>query len=75
MGMNKMQLKAYRDRIIVGQYTQGLQVEDLAYIFNISSERVQEILRNSGISAKIDTKRAAEMKSSKVKRAVTTRGW
>lgn len=73
MGMSKMQLKAYRDRIIVGQYTQGIQLEDLAYIFNISSERVQSILANSGLSASIDSKRAAEMKSSKVKK--TGRTW
>lgn len=75
MAKTKMELKAFRDKMIVGQYTQGMAVEDLAYIYNISSQRVQEVLRNCGIQSKVDTKRAKEMKSTKVVSNNTYRGW
>lgn len=64
--MKKMELKNYRDSLITNQYKQGLSVEDIAYIYNISSRRVCEILRGSGIEAKVDSKVAKEMKSTKV---------
>lgn len=66
MEMKKMELKNYRDSLITNQYKQGLLVEDIAYIYNISSRRVCEILKVSGIEAKVDSKVAKEMKSTKV---------
>lgn len=64
--MKKMELKNYRDSLITNQYKQGLSVEDIAYIYNISSRRVCEILKSSGIEAKVDSKTAEKMKSTKV---------
>ena len=64
--MKKMYLKPYRDSLIVSQYKQGLAVEDLAYVYNISSRRVQDILKSSGIESKVDSKKAEAMKSTKV---------
>ena len=75
MAKTKMELKAFRDKMIVGQYTQGMAVEDLAYIYNISSQRVQEVLRNCGIQSKVDTKRAQDMKSTKVVSNKNIRAW
>ena len=65
--MTKMELKKYRDNLIVQQYHQGLSVEELAYVYNISSRRLSDILKESGIEAKVDNKKAAAMKSTKVK--------
>lgn len=65
--MTKMELKKYRDNMIISQYKQGLSVEELAYVYNISSRRLAEILKESGIEAKVDNKKAAAMKSTKVK--------
>lgn len=64
--MKKLDLKQYRDSLIVSQYKQGLAVEDLAYVYNISSRRVQDILKSSGIESKVDSKSAEKMKSTKV---------
>ena len=64
--MTKLELKSYRDKCIVSQYNQGISVEDLAYIYNISSRRVQEVLKEVGIQAKVDAKAAKEKKSTKV---------
>lgn len=66
MEMKKMELKAYRDNMIVEQFKRGLCLEDLAYIYNISSRRVCEILKSAGIEAKVDSKTAEKMKSTKV---------
>lgn len=65
--MNKLELKKFRDNNIVNQFRQGLGVEDLAYVYNISSRRVQDVLKEVGISAKVDSKQAEKMKSTKVK--------
>lgn len=64
--MNKLELKSYRDNCIINQYKQGIKVEDLAYIYNISSRRVQDVLKGVGIVAKVDTKTAEKKKSTKV---------
>ncbi len=64
--MKKLELKQYRDNLIVSQYHQGLQVEELAYVYNISSRRIAEILKSCGIVVKVDSKKAEEMKSTKV---------
>lgn len=64
--MKKLELKNYRDGMIVNQYKQGLSVEDIAYVYNISSRRICEILKVSGIEAKVDSKTAEKMKSTKV---------
>lgn len=64
--MKKLELKQYRDNQIVSQYHQGLQVEELAYVYNISSRRIAEILKSCGIAVKVDSKKAEEMKSTKV---------
>lgn len=64
--MKKMELKAYRDNHIAHEFRCGMSLEDLAYIYNISSRRVCEILKSSGIEAKVDSKVAKEMKSTKV---------
>lgn len=64
--MTKLELKSYRDNCMVSQYKQGISVEDLAYIYNISSRRVQEVLKGVGIQAKVDAQAAKEKKSTKV---------
>lgn len=64
--MKKLELKQYRDKLIVSQYNQGLKVEEISYIFNISSRRCLDVLKAAGISAKVDSKQAEEMKSTKV---------
>ena len=65
--MTKMELKKFRDNQIVSQFRQGLPVEELAYVYNLSSRRVADILKEAGITVKVDSKKAEEMKSTKVK--------
>lgn len=62
-----MELKKFRDQMIVQQYHQGLSVEELAYVYNISSRRLADVLKESGIIVKVDAKKAESLKSSKVK--------
>lgn len=64
--MTKLELKSYRDNCIINQFKQGITVEDLAYIYNISSRRVQDVLKTVGIQAKVDLKIAEKKKSTKV---------
>ena len=53
-----MELKKFRDQMIVQQYHQGLSVEELAYVYNISSRRLADVLKESGIIVKVDAKKA-----------------
>jgi Mor family transcriptional regulator len=64
--MTKLELKKYRDNLILSQYKSGIGVEELAYVYNISSRRISDILKGLGVSVKVDSKKAEEMKSTKV---------
>lgn len=66
--MKKMELKNYRDRMIVSQFKAGLSLEEVAYVYNLSAQRVQEILKSVGITAKADTKSVKELKAPKSKK-------
>lgn len=66
--MKKMELKAYRDNMIVNQFRGGMSLEEVAYVYNLSAQRVQEILKSVGITAKADTKSVKELKAPKSKK-------
>lgn len=68
--MKKMELKAYRDKMIVNQYQSGLSLEEVAYVYNLSAQRIQEILKASGIVAKADSRAVKELKAPKSKKKV-----
>ena len=68
--MTKMELKKYRDDMIITQYKQGLAPEELAYVYNISARRIGDILKGAGIAVKIDNKRAEELKSTRSPKAM-----
>lgn len=66
--MKKMELKAYRDKMIVNQFRTGLTLEEVAYVYNLSAQRVQEILKASGITAKADNQQVKALKAPKSKK-------
>lgn len=68
--MKKMELKSYRDKMIVAQFQQGLSLEEVAYVYNLSAQRIQEILKASGIVAKADSQKVKELKAPKSKKKV-----
>lgn len=68
--MKKMELKNYRDKMIVNQYQSGLSLEEVSYVYNLSAQRVQEILKSNGIVAKADSKAVKELKAPKSKKKV-----
>lgn len=63
--MSKMQLKSYRDSMILNQYNAGLTPEELAYVYNISARRVADILKNFGLIVKVDNNEAKKLKSTR----------
>ena len=63
--MSKMQLKSYRDSMILNQYNAGLTPEELAYVYNISARRVADILKNFGLIVKVDNDEAKKLKSTR----------
>ena len=63
--MSKMQLKSYRDSMILKQYNAGLTPEELAYVYNISARRIADILKNFGLTVKVDNKEAKKLKSTR----------
>ena len=63
--MSKMQLKSYRDSMILNQYNAGLTPEELAYVYNISARRIADILKNFGLTVKVDNKEAKKLKSTR----------
>lgn len=66
--MKKMELKSYRDKMIVAQFNQGLTLEEVAYVYNLSAQRIQEILKGSCIVAKADSQKVKELKAPKSKK-------
>lgn len=66
--MKKMELKSYRDKMIVNHYQCGLTLEEVAYVYNLSAQRIQEILKSAGITAKANSKAVKELKAPKSKK-------
>ena len=66
--MKKLELKSYRDKMIVNQYQSGLSLEEVAYVYNLSAQRIQEILKASGIIAKADSQQVKALKAPKSKK-------
>lgn len=66
--MKKMELKSYRDNMIVNQFRGGMSLEEVAYVYNLSAQRIQEILKGSGIVAKADSQKVKELKAPKSKK-------